>query len=193
MIMKRVLLLLLVPMILNATDYKRKGGFQFSFKSAPSIGLTYRFHPVYAIGAEFHIALDRDSTNFDTHIAYKAVRTYAATIVNQFYVPPIKDVEHYLYASAGYGYRIEEVDAVPEYKVKNQRHSLIGQVGYGIEYPVNEYFSVWGKLSLVAAKYEYDNRLDENENGVIETEQKTPSLKLLSLNQSALGISFYIW
>ncbi len=202
--MKKILVFLLIPLVIYASDISNKLGFQFGTSSSPFVGVKYHVNNWYAVGTSVQVELNRDTVQYGrfedgTYSSFDKIsttRSYFVLLENQFYLPPIKRLDHFLNVDIGYNYTIEKIDAVPNYKLEKTANTLLGYFGYGVEFFVNDHISLWGKLNLTAASFATtevtEDATSDSINGEITERTKDRDIKFISLEQSAVGITLYI-
>lgn len=192
--MKKIAILIVLPLLLYGANFSNKMGFQFGISQSPVIGFKYHLNDVFALSASMRLELDQDTIYGEYDDILKTSQSYQVLIGNQFFLPTTRSVNHYLFADAGLAYYIWDIDAAPQFKDNLKATTMIGFCGYGLEYLVNRHISFWGRLNLVAANYLL-NEIEEESNlttGEYTKLKSEKALKFLSIQHSAIGITFYL-
>lgn len=189
--MKKILFLLLIPLMLLGADFSKKLGMQFGLSALPTIGVKYHVNSAYALQPSFGCYFSRDhDTESDI---YSATRVYRFLLGQYAYFPSIKKMDHALFMDAGVEVKRSLTDGYPDFYRDEVEKLFVGNVGYSLEFLVNEHISFWGKLSLAGYMYTLDREYEHvGSSGDVENDPYQKELRLLSLENSSIGVTFYI-
>lgn len=132
--MTKVVLALLFPLLLCAKEYAKKVGFEFFAGASSEVGVKIHCNSVYAINPGVTFQLGSYNTSESEYDDYTDI-VVGVTIDNHFYLPEIKELDHYI---------------LLDFSMRSVIDPYIPDMGtgYGLQYAFNDNIAVFGEMAF---------------------------------------------